>query len=520
VNNSSNKVPLKTLPSLLDELEQGFALCQIESLEIIEWNSVFSTWFDLSLKTTLLPDILEDNIIKRIKNAISKRRKYRFKQEIKVGSREEHIDFSIKVVNKNQQNYLLIQGVVNSTALQMAKVIKDHTLFAAKNKKLLDKEKTRAESANHAKSMFLASMSHELRTPMNGILGMVQQFHKSTLSEEETELLETIESSGDQLLAIINQVLDFSKVEANKIELDNTTTDIKRLVLDVIAISNTSQDKSTELKVEAIFSEQDFPKLLVDDVRLKQVLLNLVNNAIKFTALGSVTVLISLVEVIENTCTIKFTVRDTGIGIHQKKIPELFTPFIQQDSSTTRHYGGTGLGLSISQQLIKLMGGEINVVSEINCGSTFSFSLSLAISKQQISTVLPQPVPEKMKSLSGMNVLIVDDNRINRKIVAMALDGSKANIMMAENGLEAVEHFNKQPFDIILMDCLMPVMDGFTATKNIRELEKENHHALIFALTASASSEIGSRSTEAGMDDIMLKPFKFKDLLSKINQHL
>ncbi|MFT5716532.1 MAG: CheY-like chemotaxis protein/anti-sigma regulatory factor (Ser/Thr protein kinase) [Oleiphilaceae bacterium] len=320
--------------------------------------------------------------------------------------------------------------------------------------------------------------------------------------------------------AIINQVLDFSKVDSNNIELDITTTDIKKLVLDVIAISSINQDKTSELKVGAIFLEEEFPKLLIDDVRLKQVLLNLMNNAVKFTTLGTVTLFVTLVEESKNNCTIKFTIEDTGIGINQEKISALFTPFTQQDSSTTRNYGGTGLGLSISQQLVELMGGEINVMSEVDCGSTFSFSLSLPISKQQSLEVQPIPVSDEMKSLSGMNILIVDDNRINRKIVAMALDDSKANIIMDENGQEAIDCFNTHKIDIILMDCLMPIMDGFTATQNIRKLEKENQHVIIFALTASTSSEIDERSVEVGMDDIMLKPFKFESLLKKINQHL
>ena len=215
-----------------------------------------------------------------------------------------------------------------------------------------------------------------------------------------------------------------------------------------------------------------------------------------------------------------FSIIDTGVGISPEKIKSLFKPFTQHDSSTTRNYGGTGLGLTISSQLVKLMNSTIKVISREGKGSVFSFTLSLPISDQQQTITLADSSPSTPVSLLNKTVLVVDDNRINRKIVAMALDESQANIIEAENGQIAVEQFNKHKIDIILMDCLMPVMDGFEATEIIRSQESANQHTLIFALSASASSEIGERSINSGMDDIMLKPFKFDELLNKIAQSL
>ena len=235
---------------------------------------------------------------------------------------------------------------------------------------------------------------------------------------------------------------------------------------------------------------------------------------------GHVKIELDFLLVNGDECQLMFSIIDTGVGISQEKIKSLFKPFTQHDSSTTREYGGTGLGLTISSQLIKLMGSKIEVKSCLGEGSTFSFSLSLPISKQQTPTTSVPSIPAQPISMKNKTVLVVDDNRINRKIVTMALDASQAKIIEAENGQEAVTQFINNKVDIILMDCLMPVMDGFEATVQIRELETDNQHTLIFALSASASSEIGERSIDAGMDDIMLKPFKFDELLNKIVQNL
>jgi len=518
VTNQSALSSTKLLSESITDLDLGLVLCDCDSLTIIEVNQTFSTWFNNASPNCNLEQLLDNKIIKRVNNAISKNRKYRFKLEIKIGAREEHIDFNSKVIVINKNKYLLIQGVINNTEIQIAKMIKDHSVLAARNKKLLEYAKAKAETASHAKTMFLASMSHELRTPMNGILGMVQQFNKTSLTKQQEFLLNTIENSGDQLLAIINQVLDFSKIEANKIELHPISINAKNLVNDVIVLCISGIEISTDLSIEAIFNKEDFPQVLVDDVRLKQVLINLVNNAIKFTKNGHVKVELDFLSVNDDECQLMFSIIDTGVGISQEKIKSLFKPFTQHDSSTTRNYGGTGLGLTISSELIKLMGSTINVMSNEGKGSVFSFTLTLPVSDQQqafIRGAASAPV-----SLLNKTVLVVDDNRINRKIVSMALDESQAKIIEAENGQIAVEQFKKHKVDIILMDCLMPIMDGFEATERIRAHEKDDQHTLIFALSASASNEIEERSINSGMDDIMLKPFKFDELLNKIAQSL
>jgi len=509
------------LPELLNDLDNALLLCHSETLKVIEYNKVFSNWYSTELSEHSLENIFDQDVVKRIKNAIVKKRKYRFKIERVIGARKEHIDFNSKLISINEQpDCILIQGAINSTEARLTKMIQDHSIIAVRNKKLIEKAIDKAEAGNRAKSMFLASMSHELRTPMNGILGMVQQFYKTALTDQQTDLIETIESSGDQLLAIINQVLDFSKIEENKIELHHSPTDLKKLISDVISLCSGSIESTSSIAIKAIFTEPDYPNVLVDDIRLKQVLINLLNNAIKFTQQGHVELKLSLLSSIEQNCRFEFSVIDTGIGIEQEKISELFMPFIQYDSATTKKYGGTGLGLSISQQLIKLMGSKIRVASSVGKGSQFSFTLSLPISEQQSTTDLTDYSSEKTLSLEGKTVLVVDDNNINRKIASLALDSSKATVLNAKDGLEAIELFKNNPIDIILMDILMPIMDGYEATKKIRQLEPPEQHTVIFALTASASHEVGEKCIATGMDDIMLKPFKFDALLRKINQGL
>ena len=521
IKESSKNNSNRHISEFFDSLEYGIALCDKDLLVVIEKNKVFQTWLDTTNSGHLLENLVDQSTLQRIKKSIIKGRTFRFEKTLQLGQRNEHIEFSTKVITLSDNNaYLIIQGAVNNSAQQIGHMVKEHSELANKNQQLLAEAKNEAEAANVAKSMFLASMSHELRTPMNGILGMVQQMFKSDLSADQQSLLHTIEQSGDQLLYIINQVLDFSKIEANKIELHKESIDIKTLTKSVIAICSSTNFDNTQLTVEAKLTPHYIPNVLADDVRLKQILINLVNNAIKFTSLGTVILELSLNTITSKSCNIGFAVIDTGVGIPQDKVEHLFKAFSQQDASTTRNYGGTGLGLTISDQLIKLMGGEIHVTSQVDKGSQFSFDLCFPISQQPHRTQLPKKMNKPVDLTSNKNILVVDDTRINRKIISMAFDSTEANLFMAESGKEAIALFKKHAMDIVLMDCLMPNMDGFEATRQIRTLETNGMSALIIAITASASEEIGSKAKDSGMDDIMLKPFKFDELLSKVNYWL
>lgn len=342
------------MPELFNQLDHGIALCEIDSLSFAETNPVFRTWLEAVSGNNLLANFVDENTLKRINKAIVKQRIFRFEKNILIGRRNEHIEFCTKLITAaNNKTYLLIESVINNSVFQIEEMVKEHSKIAAKNQLLLEQAIEKSESANVAKSIFLASMSHELRTPMNGILGMAQQMFKSSLTSDQTSLLHTIEHSGDQLLSIINQALYFSKIEANEIELHTESINLKSLINDIVAIC-ANVDNAENVNIKTDITTEKLPNVLTDDARLKQVLINLVNNAVKFTENGTVTVEISLLEINEQQCKLKFSVIDTGVGIHQDRIDHLFEAFSQHDASTTRDFGGTGLGLTISDQLIDL----------------------------------------------------------------------------------------------------------------------------------------------------------------------
>ncbi len=384
----------------------------------------------------------------------------------------------------------------------------------------------RAESADRAKSDFLANMSHEIRTPMHGIIGMTQLALRTALDDRQRNYLEKIETSAQSLLGILNDILDFSKIEAGKLRIEMAEVDLAKLVEGVIQlVENAAQAKQLRLIVEPL--PEPGQRFIGDRLRLTQVLTNLLSNAVKFTAAGAVRL------VVEQPAAgqLRFAVQDTGIGMSEEVQAHLFEPFYQASSGTTRLYGGTGLGLIISKQLVELMQGRLEVQSEPGQGSCFSFEIPAAACSGPpaeravaghgavVRATSAAPPASRLAPLGlvGKRLLLVEDQATNREILLGLLEGSGLSIRIAENGQEAVERFREAPCDLILMDLRMPVMDGYEATRLIREIDPT---VPIIALTANAFKEDAEKSRAAGMNAHLSKPIDLEQLHAVLIQYL
>ena len=425
------------------------------------------------------------------------------------------------------KNEALIGGLTKASASleRLNDDLKDEIDHGKKIEAELKAAKENAEKMSQAKGEFLANMSHEIRTPMNGVIGTLQLLEDTNLNSEQKEFVVIAHKSADALLAILNDILDLSKIEAGKLNFENIPFDFKQIIKDIVTLYSLKSEQQGVLLVQKI--DESLPASLVGDpTRLRQVIVNLVSNALKFTDHGEVKINVEVVKFdtdadIDNI-EVKVSVADTGIGIPEAAQKTLFNAFTQADGSTTRKYGGTGLGLAIVSQLVEMMGGILGVDSVEGEGSMFWFAANFQCSDEKpenpsVSRSETRPVQLDAK------ILLVEDNPINQMVAQKMLEKVGLKPMLANNGVEAMQLLNEHTFDLVLMDCQMPEMDGFNATREIRKLQIKaaNQNSIpVVAMTANVMSGDRERCLEVGMDDYIGKPVQRDQLESVLRKWL
>jgi PAS domain S-box-containing protein len=415
---------------------------------------------------------------------------------------------------------LTISKVVTQRGTTFIAVVRDITERKNEQKALIEAKENALQTAL-TKTNFLSTMSHEIRTPMNAVIGLTNLLLQESPRKDQIENLKTLKFSGENLLVLINDILDYNKIEAGKLNIEQTEFSLNEVIHNVNkSLNMRACDKRISLH---IVTESGFPNMIIGDpTRLSQVLLNLIGNAIKFTESGKVTLTITSKQETDERWAINFAIEDTGIGIHKDKIDTIFDNFTQSDTNTTRKFGGTGLGLAITKQLLELQGSSIQVKSILGKGSIFSFTLQFGTSSGSSETARNTSDDQDIiKHFKPVNILLVEDSLVNQMVATKFLTKWGLTVDIAENGAVAIDKIKENDYAVVLMDLHMPVMDGYTAVKNIRELPSEKYQLLpIIALTASTKASDQSELNNAGINTYISKPFNPLELNQRIAQFI
>ncbi len=410
----------------------------------------------------------------------------------------------------------------NNDDLQVFEFIANQIVLTLQRRRMLDNlitARKRAEEAAFSKQQFMSTMSHEIRTPLNEVIGITNLLYQSDPREDQMEYIKTLRFSANHLLTLVNDILDYNKIEAGKIVFEKTEFELVSMIDDIKrSYSHRAQEKGITFAVE---KSADLPGSLIGDpIRLNQIISNLLSNAMKFTSEGGITLKISVKSRQEGRALLEFSVADTGIGIATEKLEEIFESYAQASADTTRKYGGTGLGLAICKRLIELQGGSISVISEPDKGSVFTFTIEYNV-PASVAKAVDQGAADTMKELAGKRILVAEDNKINFFVANKFLESWGVIVTHVENGSLAIEEVSRQEFDLILMDLHMPVMDGIEATRVIRNSPDEKISQIpIVALTAAVMSEAHDKIDNLAINDYVLKPFKPKDLYDRIARNI
>jgi signal transduction histidine kinase/CheY-like chemotaxis protein len=410
----------------------------------------------------------------------------------------------------SQDDVTVLEFIANQIAIAIQRrIMIDNVILAGR----------KAEEAAESKQQFMSTMSHEIRTPLNEVIGISNLLLQGNPREDQMDFIKTLRFSGNHLLTLVNDVLDYNKMESGRIEFEQAQFNLSDFLLDIQrTYSFRSKSKSLEFD---IVKENELPdKVIGDSIRLNQILSNLLSNALKFTQKGSIYVILKELERSKVSSRIEFLVRDTGIGIPKDKHEMIFDSFTQASTDTTRHYGGTGLGLAICKKLVELQGGHIDVESEPGVGSVFRFVLLFGIPDKD-DKIPKNETSETYCGLEGKKVLVAEDNKINFFVANKFLTGWGVKVTHAENGKIALDLLEKEYFDLVLMDLHMPILDGVEATRFIRKSENPKINSIpVVALTAAIMSESHDKIEDIGINDYVLKPFKPRDLFDKIMKNV